>query len=68
MDLMTMLETVCIVLAARPPSQLFPQMKEQLKDRKEIGSDEAAAPYIENFALKVFSNADNEDRKGGSNR
>jgi hypothetical protein len=43
-------------------------MKEQLKDHKEIGSDEAAAPYIENFALKVFSNADNEDRKGGSNR
>jgi hypothetical protein len=43
-------------------------MKEQLKDRKEINSHEAAAIYIENFALKVFSNADNEDRKGGSNR
>lgn len=43
-------------------------MKEQLKDRKEINSHEAAAVYIETFALKVFSNADNEDRKGGSNR
>ncbi|PVG02259.1 DUF605-domain-containing protein [Serendipita vermifera] len=44
------------------------QMKDQLKDRKEINSSEAAATYIENFALKVFHNADNEDRKGGSNR
>ena len=43
-------------------------MKSQLKEYKEVNSDEAAAKYIENFALKVFSNADNEDRKGGSNR
>jgi hypothetical protein len=43
-------------------------MKDQLKDRKEINNHEAAAVYIETFALKVFSNADNEDRKGGSNR
>jgi hypothetical protein len=43
-------------------------MKDKLKDRKEINSHEAAAVYIETFALKVFSNADNEDRNGGSNR
>ncbi|CAG7845904.1 SubName: Full=Uncharacterized protein {ECO:0000313/EMBL:CCA77956.1} [Serendipita indica DSM 11827] len=52
MDLMTTLET----------------MKEQLKDHNEINSDEAAAKYIQAFALKVFANADNEDRKGGSTR
>jgi hypothetical protein len=44
------------------------QIKDQLKDNKEITNDEAAAKYIEAFALKVFHNADNEDRKGGSNR
>lgn len=44
------------------------KMKEQLKEHKEVSNDEAAAKYIENFALKVFTNADNEDRKGGSNR
>jgi vacuolar protein sorting-associated protein VTA1 len=43
-------------------------MKDQLKDHKEISNDPAAATYIENFAIKVFSNADNEDRKGGSSR
>jgi len=43
-------------------------MKGQLKDREEVNGDQAAAKYIEVFALKVFNNADNEDRKGGSNR
>ncbi|KAG8810502.1 hypothetical protein FRC17_002912 [Serendipita sp. 399] len=52
MSLMTTLET----------------MKDKLNDHPEINSDELAAKYIERFALKVFTNADNEDRKGESTR
>ncbi|KAG8848526.1 hypothetical protein FRB91_010734 [Serendipita sp. 411] len=52
MSLMTTLET----------------MKDKLNDHREISSDELAAKYIERFALKVFTNADNEDRKGESTR
>lgn len=43
-------------------------MKDELRTYKEISSDAAAAAYIETFAIKVFQNADNEDRRGGSNR
>jgi hypothetical protein len=43
-------------------------LKDELKDVKEVNSDAAAAAYIEAFALKVFNNADAEDRLGGSNR
>ena len=44
------------------------QLKDELKDVKEVNSDTAASVYIEAFALKVFNNADAEDRIGASNR
>lgn len=31
-------------------------------------SDEAGSAYVENFALKVFVGADNEDRSGKADR
>jgi len=43
-------------------------LKDELKDVREVNSDAAASTYIEAFALKVFNNADAEDRLGGSNR
>jgi len=43
-------------------------LKDELKDVKEVNSDTAASAYIEAFALKVFNNADAEDRQRGSNR
>ncbi|KAM0788760.1 hypothetical protein ACM66B_002851 [Microbotryomycetes sp. NB124-2] len=44
------------------------QMKEQLKDKDTVTDDAAASAYVENFAIKVFAQADNEDRAGKSNR
>lgn len=44
------------------------QLKDELKGVKEVNSDSAAAAYIEAFALRVFDNADAEDRLGVSSR
>lgn len=44
------------------------QMKVILKDNDAVTSDAAGAAYIENFALKVFMSADNDDRNGVSGK
>lgn len=42
--------------------------------KKEIGSvdaievESASAAFVENFALRVFQSADNEDRRGAATR
>ncbi|KAF8321387.1 Vta1 like-domain-containing protein [Cantharellus anzutake] len=42
--------------------------KKELNSNDAVASDEAGSAYIENFAIRVFNNADNEDRKGKSSR
>jgi hypothetical protein len=42
--------------------------KEELGSNDAIESQAVGAAYVENFGLKVFANADNEDRKGLANR
>ncbi|KAK4055700.1 hypothetical protein OIV83_000246 [Microbotryomycetes sp. JL201] len=49
-------------------SLALPWMKEQLKDKDTVTDDAAASAYVENFAIKVFAQADNEDRAGKSSR
>ncbi|KAF9512288.1 hypothetical protein BS47DRAFT_1091098 [Hydnum rufescens UP504] len=44
------------------------KLKQELKSNDAIATDEAGSAYIENFALKVFNLADNEDRKGKASR
>ena len=44
------------------------QMKKELGANDAIDNEPAGAAYVENFALRVFSVADNEDRKGEANR
>ena len=39
-------------------------MKAVLGSNEAVTNEAAGAAYIENFALKVFMGADNEDRKG----
>ncbi|KAK4690195.1 vacuolar protein sorting-associated protein VTA1, partial [Phenoliferia sp. Uapishka_3] len=39
-------------------------MKAELADNDAVADDAAASAYVENFALKVFNQADNEDRTG----
>lgn len=43
-------------------------MKGSLADNDAVTDDEAGAAYIENFALRVFNMADNEDRKEQATR
>lgn len=43
-------------------------MKAQHTSNDALTDDVAAAAYIENFGLKLFSQADNEDRKGKATR
>ncbi|OZJ05876.1 hypothetical protein BZG36_00956 [Bifiguratus adelaidae] len=40
------------------------EQKEGLRDNETMTNDVVAAAHIENFALKIFLNADNEDRAG----
>lgn len=40
----------------------------KLSDNDAATSNEAGSAYIENFALKVFVGADNEDRAGKADR
>jgi vacuolar protein sorting-associated protein VTA1 len=42
-------------------------MKASLSDNDAV-ADDAGAAYIENFALRVFNMADNEDRKEKATR
>ncbi|BGP07131.1 hypothetical protein JCM10049v2_002961 [Rhodotorula toruloides] len=44
------------------------EMKAQHTSNDAFTDDVAAAAYIENFGLKLFSQADNEDRKGKATR
>lgn len=39
-------------------------MKALLADNDAIQNEAAGAAYVENFALKVFMSADNDDRNG----
>lgn len=43
-------------------------MKEEIGTNDAIDHESAGAAYVENFALKVFGMADNEDRTGAANR
>ncbi|KAK7058412.1 hypothetical protein VNI00_002046 [Paramarasmius palmivorus] len=43
-------------------------MKQEIGPNDAIDMEAASAAYVENFALKVFGAADNEDRRGGSTR
>ncbi|KAF7307057.1 hypothetical protein MIND_00498800 [Mycena indigotica] len=44
------------------------KMKAQIGPTDAIDIESASAAYVENFALRVFASADNEDRSGGGNR
>lgn len=44
------------------------KMKEEIGPNDAIDMEAASAAYVENFALKVFGAADNEDRRGESTR
>lgn len=43
-------------------------MKANLADNEAVTDDDAGAAYIENFALRVFNMADNEDRNEQATR
>ncbi|GAA6004707.1 hypothetical protein JCM11491_002202 [Sporobolomyces phaffii] len=43
-------------------------MKEENGENEAVTEDIAASAYIENFGLKIFATADNEDRKGKATR
>ena len=43
-------------------------MKKELKNNDAIENEAAGAAYVENFALRVFGMADNEDRRGDASR
>jgi len=43
-------------------------MKAVLGNNEAVTSEAAGAAYIENFALKVFMSADNDDRVGVSGK
>lgn len=45
-----------------------PQMKVVLASNEAVTNDAAGAAYMENFALRVFLGADNEDRAGKSSK
>ncbi|KAF7311047.1 hypothetical protein HMN09_00648200 [Mycena chlorophos] len=44
------------------------KMKEQIGPNDAIDIESVSAAYVENFALRVFAMADNEDRSGAGNR
>jgi vacuolar protein sorting-associated protein VTA1 len=39
-------------------------MKAVLSENEAVNNEAAGAGYVENFALKVFMSADNDDRNG----
>jgi vacuolar protein sorting-associated protein VTA1 len=43
-------------------------MKEDIGQNDAVQIEAASSAYVENFALKVFAVADNEDRDEGANR
>ena len=43
-------------------------LKKDIGPNDAIDMDAASSAYVENFALRVFAMADNEDRSGGANR
>lgn len=43
-------------------------MKDELGSNDAVDVEAVGAAYVENFALKVFANADGEDRKGLASR
>ena len=43
-------------------------MKASLANNDAVADDDAGAAYIENFALRVFTMADNEDRREQATR
>jgi vacuolar protein sorting-associated protein VTA1 len=43
-------------------------MKAILASNEAVTNEAAGAAYVENFALKVFMSADNDDRKGMSGK
>ncbi|KAF8588497.1 DUF605-domain-containing protein [Ramaria rubella] len=47
---------------------ILEQMKVNLGDNEAVSDDEVGAAYIENFALRVFNMADNEDRREQATR
>lgn len=47
---------------------LLESMKQDIGPSDAIDIEAASAAYVENFALRVFNLADNEDRKGQSTR
>ncbi|GAA5879598.1 hypothetical protein JCM1840_003328 [Sporobolomyces johnsonii] len=59
-----------------PESQVFlfalmdklEAMKAEHEDNDAVTEDHAASAYVENFGLKIFAQADNEDRKGRATR
>lgn len=44
------------------------RLKNEIGPNDAISVDAAGAAYVENFALKVFASADNEDRSGRANK
>ncbi|TFY63136.1 hypothetical protein EVJ58_g3422, partial [Rhodofomes roseus] len=44
------------------------RLKSQIGDNDAVHDESAASAYVENFALKVFAMADNEDRQGDASR
>lgn len=43
-------------------------MKADTGDNEAVSDDAAAAAYVDNFASKLFTQADNEDRSGKGTR
>ena len=72
LSLITLLENVSqpsSVLSGLPSvNDRVVQMKTELGANDAIDNEAAGAAYVENFAVKVFSLADNEDRRGESSR
>lgn len=57
------------MLISVQPTILNPlQLKVNLTENDTMHNDAAGAAYIDNFALKVFYAADNEDRAGRASR
>lgn len=47
---------------------LLESMKKEIGPNDAIDMESASAAYVENFAIKVFTLADNEDRKGAATK
>ena len=47
---------------------LLEKMKSEIGPNDAIDDESASSAYVENFALRVFTLADNEDRKGSATR